>query len=103
MSVNLAAYNGVSHFSVIHDSFGCHAADIPMFNACIRQAFVNLYEDYDPLADFKSQTEQAANINLPPLPDKGDLDVKVVVSQRVLLRIIFQQKLASLVKTLPYS
>ena len=78
MSVNLAAYNNVSHFSVIHDSFGCHAADIPMFNACIRQAFVNLYVDYDPLADFKSQTEQAANINLPPLPDKGDLDVTVV-------------------------
>ena len=48
-----------------------------MLNACIRQAFVNLYVDYDPLADFKTQTEQAANINLPPLPDKGDLDVKV--------------------------
>ena len=78
MSVNLGAYNGVSHFSVIHDSFGCHAADVPMLNACIRQAFVNLYVDYDPLADFKSQTEQAANINLPPLPDKGDLDVTVV-------------------------
>ena len=78
MIVNLAAYNGVSHFSVIHDSFGCHAADVPMLNACIRQAFVNLYVDYDPLADFKSQTEQAANINLPPLPDKGDLDVTVV-------------------------
>jgi len=80
MSVNLAAYNGVTHYSVIHDSFGCHAADIPMLNACIRQAFVDLYEDYDPLADFKSQTEKAANINLPPLPDKGDLDVKVVVN-----------------------
>ena len=51
-----------------------------MLNACIRQAFVDLYEDYDPLADFKSQTEKAANINLPPLPDKGDLDVKVVVN-----------------------
>ena len=80
MSVNLAAFNGVTHFSVIHDSFGCHAADIPMLNACIRQAFVDLYEDYDPLADFKLQTEQAANINLPPLPDKGDLDVKVVIN-----------------------
>ena len=78
MTVNLAAYNGVTHFAMVHDSFGCHAADIPMLNACIRRAFVDLYDEYDPLADFKLQTEQAANINLPPVPDKGDLDVTVV-------------------------
>jgi DNA-directed RNA polymerase len=49
-----------------------------MLGACLRRAFVDLYEEYDPLADFKAQTEQAANINLPPLPDKGRLDVTVV-------------------------
>jgi DNA-directed RNA polymerase len=78
MTVNLAAANGVSHFAMVHDSFGCHAADIPTLAACLRQAFVNLYVDYDPLADFKAQTEHAANINLPPLPDKGTLDVTSV-------------------------
>ena len=78
MTVNLAAYNGVTHFAMVHDSFGCHAADIPMLNACIRRAFVDLYNEYDPLADFKLQTEKAANINLPPVPSKGDLDVTVV-------------------------
>ena len=78
MTVNLAAYNGVTHFAMVHDSFGCHAADVPMLGACLRRAFVDLYNDYDPLADFKAQTEKAANINLPPLPDKGQLDVTTV-------------------------
>ena len=78
MTVNLAAFNGVTHFAMVHDSFGCHASDIPMLGACLRRAFVDLYEEYDPLADFKAQTEKAANINLPPLPDKGGLDVTVV-------------------------
>lgn len=75
MTVNLAAQNGVTHFAMVHDSFGCHAADIPVMSACLRKAFVDLYVDYDPLTDFKMQTEQAANINLPPVPNKGTLDV----------------------------
>ena len=70
MTVNLAAFNGVTHFAMVHDSFGCHASDIPMLGACLRRAFVDLYEEYDPLADFKAQTEKAANINLPPCPIK---------------------------------
>ena len=80
MTVNLAAYNGVLTLLWFTTALVAMPQIYQCLNACIRQAFVNLYVDYDPLADFKSQTEQAANINLPPLPDKGDLDVKVVVN-----------------------
>jgi len=80
MTVNLAAAqdNPVTHFAMVHDSFGCHAADVPMLGACLRAAFVELYDQYDPLEDFKVQTENAANINLPPVPNKGALDVTAV-------------------------
>jgi DNA-directed RNA polymerase len=41
MSVNAAA-EGLS-FSVIHDSFGVHACDMPEFLGCIKREFVEIY------------------------------------------------------------
>lgn len=42
-TVQLAISRGVTDFSVIHDSYGTHAADMPVLAACIREAFVNMY------------------------------------------------------------
>jgi DNA-directed RNA polymerase len=42
-TVQLAVNRGVTDFSVIHDSYGTHAADMPVLAACIRAAFVTLY------------------------------------------------------------
>lgn len=42
-TVKLAASLGITDFSVIHDSYGTHAADMPVLAACIRESFVTLY------------------------------------------------------------
>lgn len=42
-TVQLAKESGISHFSMIHDSYGTHAADMPVLAKCIREAFVELY------------------------------------------------------------
>ena len=79
MTVNLAAHNGVTHFAMIHDSFGCHAADVEMLGACLRDTFVTLYQDNDPFLMFKEQCESLIGRELPTMPDKGDLDVTQVI------------------------
>jgi DNA-directed RNA polymerase len=78
MSVNLAAYNGVTHFGVIHDSFSCHASDVEMFGACLREAFIDMYVNHDPLQMFKDEGEALLGKPLPDMPAKGTLDVTVV-------------------------
>lgn len=78
MTVNLAAANGVSSFAMIHDSFGTHAADTPMLSACLREAFIELYLDNDPLQMFREQAQVLTDTPLPPPPVKGDLDINLV-------------------------
>lgn len=79
MTVNLASFNGVTHFAMIHDSFGCHASDVEMLGACLRETFVDLYVNHDPLSMFKQEGEAFAKAELPDLPAKGDLDVSQVL------------------------
>jgi len=71
-------------FAMIHDSFGCHASDMKWFlSACIKPAFVEMYEGGDNLDLFKEQlmvnilpTEQHKVRNLPAT---GTLDLNEVI------------------------
>ena len=78
MTVNLSKFNGVTHFAMIHDSFGCHAADVEMLGACLRETFIQLYVENDPLQKFKDEGEALIGRELPDLPEKGDFDVTQV-------------------------
>jgi len=78
MTVNRAAAVGISNFAMIHDSFGTHAADIPLLSACLREAFIELYLDNNPLEMFRTQTQTLTNQLLPEPPEKGDLDLTSV-------------------------
>lgn len=62
---------GVS-LAMIHDSFGTHAADTAVLYTVLRDEFVLMYENNDPLTEF------ANKYNLPPVPDKGKLDLSGV-------------------------
>nr|WP_281397195.1 DNA-directed RNA polymerase [Kaustia mangrovi] len=80
-TVRRAFDEGISAISVIHDDYGTYAADTGKLHRIIREAFVSLYEDNTPLADFKSAHE-SADIHLPPLPKTGDLDINEVLNSR---------------------
>ena len=78
LTCSKAVASGITDFAVVHDSFGVHAADVDVFSAIIREAFVEMYQS-DVLSDFLESARP--NItpsqfeDLPPIPDKGDLDL----------------------------
>ncbi|WP_336814812.1 DNA-directed RNA polymerase [Bosea sp. MMO-172] len=82
MFVNLARENGIRHFALVHDSYGTVAADVDMMGSCLRRAFVRLYTDFDPLAEFRVDIamllSEEAVAKLPAVPPKGTLDVSLV-------------------------
>jgi len=68
-------------FCLVHDSYGTLAADTELSAQCIREVFVEMYQD-DVLEDFRTQlldliSSRNAN-KLPLVPPKGKLDLEVV-------------------------
>jgi DNA-directed RNA polymerase len=73
----LAAPEGYS-FSVIHDSFGCHAADMEEFGHVIREQFVEMYKTdwFSTMSvDFKAQGAKY----LTDAPERGTFDIEQVL------------------------
>jgi DNA-directed RNA polymerase len=67
-------------FSVVHDSFGCHAADMPEFISAIRFSFAEIYlQDWFQvfLEDFLGQA--GPDTRFTQVPEKGDLDITQVL------------------------
>lgn len=79
-AVNRAAKQGVTGFTVIHDSFGCHAADAYTLGSAVRDTFVEMYTEQAVLADLHDELKLSlpADAKIPPLPPQGDLDLSQV-------------------------
>lgn len=82
---------GNMSFAMIHDSFGVHAADMPVFvSECIRPAFVEMYDGKDLLAQFSREitsgisefdwddVKSADKAHIENRPPMGKLEVKDV-------------------------
>jgi DNA-directed RNA polymerase len=61
---------GITHWMLIHDSFGTHACDVDMLVRILKEEFVKLYS-IDVLADFKRQAEEQCDCLMPAPPDPG--------------------------------
>lgn len=72
--VALAAGREGMSLAMIHDDFGTHAADAPRFYTIIRETFVAMYENNDPLGDFADQ------YGLAGVPKAGRLDLRQVLN-----------------------
>jgi len=70
--INAAAYEGLS-LAMIHDDYGTHAADAAKLYRIIREEFVAMYEQNDPLADIQ------ARYDLTQPPARGNLDLRQVL------------------------
>lgn len=76
-----ASEHGIDHFALIHDSYGTLAADTEQSAQCIRDVFVEMYQE-DVLENFR--TELLAQLSeknakkLPPVPPKGTLELDLV-------------------------
>lgn len=83
LSINYAKLNGIDNFAAVHDSFGCHARHLSVFNACIREAFVDIYEQHDVILEFYTEVRPLISDeyleDVPPIPQKGTLDIHEVL------------------------
>jgi len=80
-TVNGCARAGVTDISVVHDSFGVHAADVPVLEDVLRETFIEQYRG-DVLKDFRDEIAEQLPPELvdalPPVPEKGNLDLEKV-------------------------
>lgn len=81
LTVKACVKEGITDFAMIHDSFGCHAADMDKMNMILRREFVKMYSN-DVLAGFmeqlKAQLPAEVYESLPKPPAKGNLDLTQV-------------------------
>jgi DNA-directed RNA polymerase len=77
LCTNACTAAGVESLAMIHDDYGTHAADAQRLYELIRETFVEMYEQNDPIADFADSFE-----GLPPSPGRGSLDIQAVRSSR---------------------
>ncbi|APL99490.1 RNA polymerase [Aquamicrobium phage P14] len=64
---------GIHSLAMIHDDYGTHARYAGRLYSIIREVFVNIYESCDPLEELRSRYPF-----LPPVPDRGNLDINLV-------------------------
>lgn len=68
------AERGVTALAMIHDDYGTHAADAQTLYDTLREQFVRMYEDHDPVAEFAEDHPEAL-----PVPKRGTLDIRAVL------------------------
>lgn len=80
LTVHHAAQAGVSHFGMVHDSYGTLAGDVGTLAGITREAFISLYTEHDVVGSLYSQwvAQAKAPEKCPPPPPVGDLDLGVV-------------------------
>lgn len=80
--VVIAHDNGIRHFALVHDSYGTVAADAEMMGRCLREAFIDIYENHDVLANLREavmlMVPEGVQKDVPELPVKGTLDLSKV-------------------------
>jgi DNA-directed RNA polymerase len=65
---------GIHSFSLIHDSYGTHAADIDKLHSVLRQVFYDIYKDGKFLEELKETMLSDRDI-----PEQGTLDISEVL------------------------
>ncbi len=69
--------SSIDAVAMIHDDYGTHAADAQKLYEIIRERFVWMYENHDPIVAF----HQAYSVTPAP-PTKGTLDIREVLESR---------------------
>jgi DNA-directed RNA polymerase len=81
MTVNGLRDNGITDVALVHDSFGVHASNAATLGKVLREQFVRLYTEFDPLNDIlECNKDRMTNPSRLPRPvAKGALDIQEVL------------------------
>lgn len=79
-TVGLCIENEIRDLSMVHDSFGTHAADTPRLREILRHAFIQIHKA-EPLQAFYEEIKKQSSTpdDIPPPPPKGSLDIEEVL------------------------
>lgn len=89
LTVVKARAEGIDHFLMVHDSFGCHMADAPRMSQIVRETFTAMYSGSTVLDNLVA--DLVANIDLKALPEgkeipvaptQGDLNINLVLESK---------------------
>lgn len=73
----------IGFFAIIHDSFGTIPSQAGKLFKAVRETFVSTYQFNDVLNDFREefleQLHETQLEDMPPIPQKGDLDIQQVL------------------------
>ncbi len=91
LTVNAANKEGIKSLATVHDCFGCLAVDASRFRQIIREQFVWIYENCDPLNELRKSAwddlrdeerrKYLAVVPAPP-PKETQLDIKSVLNAK---------------------
>ena len=70
---------GFEDFSMIHDSYGCHAPMMGVMMKVIREEFAKMHSE-NLLEKFYTEIRTLLGTELPKPPERGDLDINDVVN-----------------------
>jgi DNA-directed RNA polymerase len=74
LTMAAAAEAGITGLMMVHDDYATHAADSAKLARILREEFVRMYQDHDPLAEFAEDHPVAGTP-----PPKGTMDITEVV------------------------
>lgn len=82
MTVNGLVEEGINDIALVHDSFGVHCSNSRVLSRVLREQFVRLYTEFDPLNDILDYN-QGLMVNPSRLPtpvSKGSLDLEDIMN-----------------------
>jgi len=90
LTVLAAKREGIEHFALVHDSFGCLPSRAARFQGIIRETLVEMYQQHDVLAEVLERAKRDLsehNTRLSEIEDKrselyGNLNIKEVLSAK---------------------
>ncbi len=81
MTIKGMALKGIEDYCMIHDSFGCHPNQVDDMLLCIKEEFLKIHSE-NQLEKFKIEIEHQLGIQLPPIPERGNLDLSGVLESQ---------------------
>jgi DNA-directed RNA polymerase len=75
LTVTEAHRQGLRYFGMAHDSYAVHACDVDLLNTVLRDQFIRVHEEFTLAGLFEQLKRQAPDIELPPPPASGALDL----------------------------
>lgn len=79
LTINAMWEEGLCNYSMIHDSYGCHACDVDSMQRHIREQFVWMYTEHQPAQELAAMTAERTQQDLVPPPSGGTLDINTVL------------------------